>query len=141
DKLYEQGRKKVIVAVPERSIGQSFASTKLTEHGFWADWDVKPENNLCTPDGTSASKVDQFIRFMHSDDAVLICTHATLRFAFDKLSPADLDSTVLAIDEFHHVSADTESSRLGALLADVMEGSDAHIVAMTGSYFRGDSVP
>nr|WP_258775385.1 ATP-dependent helicase [Brevibacterium aurantiacum] len=51
------------------------------------------------------------------------------------------DGTVLAIDEFHHVSADTESSRLGALLRDVMNGSDAHIVAMTGSYFRGDSVP
>lgn len=140
DKLYEQGLKKVIVAVPERSIGQSFASTKLTEHGFWADWDVKPRNNLCTP-GSSASKVAQFLRFMQSPDAVLVCTHATLRYAFEKMAPADFDGTVLAIDEFHHVSADTESSRLGALLADVMEGSDAHIVAMTGSYFRGDSVP
>ncbi len=48
---------------------------------------------------------------------------------------------MLAIDEFHHVSADTESSRLGALLREVMNGSDVHIVAMTGSYFRGDSVP
>jgi hypothetical protein len=140
DKLYEQGRKKVIVAVPERSIGGSFASTKLTENGFWADWDVKPENNLCTPGGT-ASKVGEFIRFMHGPDAVLVCTHATLRFAFEKMTPADFDGTVLAIDEFHHLSADTESSRLGALLADVMAESDAHVVAMTGSYFRGDSVP
>ena len=48
---------------------------------------------------------------------------------------------MLAIDEFHHVSADIEASRLGALLRDVMNGSDVHIVAMTGSYFRGDSVP
>ena len=141
DKLYEQGLKKVIVAVPERSIGQSFATTKLTEHGFWADWEVKPENNLCTPGGTSQSKVEQFVRFMRSDDAVLVCTHATLRFAFEKLTPADFNDTVLAIDEFHHVSADTESSRLGALLAEVMAESDVHIVAMTGSYFRGDSVP
>lgn len=140
DKLYEQGRKKVIVAVPERSIGQSFADTRLTEHGFWADWQVKPENNLCTPGGPS-SKVSQFLRFMQGPDAVLVCTHATLRFAFEKLAPADLDGTVLAIDEFHHVSADTDSSRLGSLLADVMEASDAHVVAMTGSYFRGDSVP
>ncbi len=31
DKLYNQGRKKVIVAVPERSIGASFASTSLTD--------------------------------------------------------------------------------------------------------------
>ena len=140
DKLFEQGLKKVIVAVPERSIGQSFASTMLTDHGFWADWEVKPVNNLCTP-GSSKSKVEQFLRFMKSADPVLVCTHATLRFAFERLDPTDFDETVLAIDEFHHVSADTESSRLGALLADVMAESDAHIVAMTGSYFRGDSVP
>jgi hypothetical protein len=140
DKLYEQGRKKIIVAVPERSIGGSFESTKLTENGFWADWDVKPNNNLCTPGGT-ASKVGAFIRFMQGPDSVLVCTHATLRFAFEKLTPADFDGTVLAIDEFHHVSADTESSRLGSLLADVMAESNAHVVAMTGSYFRGDSVP
>lgn len=140
DKLYNQGRKKVIVAVPERSIGASFASTNLTKFGFWADWDIKEEHNLCDA-GSSAGKVDAFIQFLQGPDAVLVCTHATLRFAFEKLAPESFDGTVLAIDEFHHVSADTENSRLGALLRDVMNGSDVHIVAMTGSYFRGDSVP
>ncbi|MCT1614875.1 ATP-dependent helicase, partial [Corynebacterium sanguinis] len=140
DKLFNQGRKKVIVAVPERSIGGSFAPTNLTSNGFFADWDIKPENNLCTP-GSSASKVDAFIRFLEGPDAVLVCTHATLRFAFEKLTPADFNGTVLAIDEFHHVSADLENSRLGNLLREVMNGSDAHIVAMTGSYFRGDALP
>lgn len=140
DKLYNQGRRKVIVAVPERSIGASFASTKLTEHGFFADWEVKPEHNLCDP-GSSQGKVGAFINFLNGPDAVLVCTHATLRFAFEKLTPDAFDGTVLAIDEFHHVSADIEASRLGALLRDVMNGSDIHIVAMTGSYFRGDSVP
>jgi len=140
DKLYNQGRKKVIVAVPERSIGASFSSTSLTEFGFFADWDVKPEHNLCDP-GSSQGKVGAFIDFLNGHDAILICTHATLRFAFEKLAPEAFNGTVLAIDEFHHVSADTENSRLGALLRDVMNGSDVHIVAMTGSYFRGDSVP
>jgi len=140
DKLYNQDIRKVIVAVPERSIGQSFASTPLKDFGFFADWDVKPENNLCTP-GSNESKVSKFVRFLESPDAVLICTHATLRFAFDTIQPSDFDGTLLAIDEFHHVSADTESSRLGALLSAVMAGSTAHVVAMTGSYFRGDSVP
>lgn len=140
DKLYNQGRRKVIVAVPERSIGASFASTALTKHGFWADWEIKDEHNLCLP-GSDAGKVDAFIEFLRGPDAVLVCTHATLRFAFEKLAPESFNGTVLAIDEFHHVSADTESSRLGALLRDVMNGSDVHIVAMTGSYFRGDSVP
>ncbi|PLW01258.1 DEAD/DEAH box helicase [Corynebacterium ulcerans] len=140
DKLFNQGRKKVIVAVPERSIGASFATTNLTSYGFFADWEVEDKNNLCTP-GSSQGKVDQFIGFLNSSDPVLVCTHATLRFAFEKLAPEAFDGTVLAIDEFHHVSADTESSRLGSLLRDVMNGSDVHIIAMTGSYFRGDSVP
>ncbi|WP_338133367.1 DEAD/DEAH box helicase [Brevibacterium aurantiacum] len=140
DKLYNQGRKKVIVAVPERSIGASFASTDLTKFGFFADWEIDAEHNLCDA-GSSAGKVDAFIKFLEGPDATLVCTHATLRFAFERLSSDVFDGTVLAIDEFHHVSADTESSRLGALLRDVMNGSDAHIVAMTGSYFRGDSVP
>ncbi|MGC3023190.1 DEAD/DEAH box helicase [Brevibacterium sp. FAM 24630] len=140
DKLYNQGRKKVIVAVPERSIGASFASTNLTNFGFFADWEVKPEHNLCDA-GSSAGKVDAFIKFLEGPDATLVCTHATLRFAFEKLAPDAFDGAVLAIDEFHHVSADTGSSRLGALLRDVTNGSDVHIVAMTGSYFRGDSVP
>lgn len=140
DKLFNQGRKKVIVAVPERSIGGSFSSTELTRFGFFADWDIDDKNNLCTP-GPSMSKVQLFVRFLEGPDAVLVCTHATLRFAYEKLPASSFDGTVLAIDEFHHVSADTSSSRLGELLKGVMSGSDAHIVAMTGSYFRGDSVP
>ncbi|MBX7136159.1 MAG: hypothetical protein K1X67_26100 [Fimbriimonadaceae bacterium] len=140
DKLYNQGRRKVIVAVPERSIGASFSSTNLTEHGFFADWEVRDDNNLCTP-GSSLGKVPAFVNFLNGPDAVLVCTHATLRYAFDKLTPEAFNGTVLAIDEFHHVSADTEANRLGALLREVMNGSDIHIVAMTGSYFRGDSVP
>ncbi|MCJ1698019.1 ATP-dependent helicase [Rathayibacter caricis] len=140
DKLYNQGRKKVIVTVPERSIGASFSTTDLTTHGFFADWEIKPEHNLCTP-GSSSGKVDSFINFLEGPDATLVCTHATLRFAFERLEPAAFDGTVLAIDEFHHVSADVEANRLGALLREVMSGSDVHIVAMTGSYFRGDSVP
>lgn len=140
DKLYNQGRQKVIVAVPERSIGGSFANTQLTRHGFFADWEIKDEHNLCLP-GSDKGKVDQFIDFLNGPDATLVCTHATLRFAYEKLPAGAFNGTVLAIDEFHHVSSDTGSNRLGELLKGVMANSDAHIVAMTGSYFRGDSVP
>ncbi|MFN8150271.1 MAG: hypothetical protein U0R24_03975 [Solirubrobacterales bacterium] len=144
NKLYNQGLKKVIVAVPERSIGASFASTKLTEHGFFADWEIPEHRNLCSP-GSSVGKVEAFLEFLSSPDPILICTHATLRFAFDALDDGALDDgaldeTLLAIDEFHHVSAN-EDSRLGELMRSVMRTSKAHIVAMTGSYFRGDAVP
>ncbi|HVC08011.1 MAG TPA: hypothetical protein VND98_10560 [Solirubrobacterales bacterium] len=139
DKLYNQGLKKVIVAVPERSIGRSFASTPLTESGFFADWVVDDQNNLCTP-GSEESKVDAVRRFLEGADPILICTHATLRFAHDAIDEKLLDGVVLAIDEFHHVSSD-DNSRLGGLLRSVIANSSAHIVAMTGSYFRGDAVP
>jgi hypothetical protein len=140
DKLFNQNRKKVIVAAPERSIGASFDSTDLTSHGFFSDWNVEPQNNLCTPGGEK-SKVEAFKKFMKSEDAILICTHATLRFAFEAIPASDFNDCVLAIDEFHHVSADVNNSRLGELTRSVMRDSDVHIVAMTGSYFRGDAVP
>jgi hypothetical protein len=140
DKLFNQNRRKIIVSVPERSIGASFETTDLKSHGFFADWEVDDRNNLCTP-GAEESKVGAFISFIRNNDPILICTHATLRFAFEALSPDAFNGCVLAIDEFHHVSSDVGSSRLGSLLRDVMYGSDVHIVAMTGSYFRGDAVP
>lgn len=139
DKVFNQGLKKVIVAVPERSIGASFASTNLVEHGFFADWEIKEENNLCTPGG-DASKVAAVQRFLDGSDALLVCTHATLRFAHETVDEALFDDTLVAIDEFHHVSADP-NSRLGGVLRSLMKNTSAHIIAMTGSYFRGDAVP
>lgn len=140
DKLFNQGLKKVIVAVPERSIGSSFASTDLITHGFFADWEVDHQYNLCTPGG-DASKVSTFTQFLADDSAtILVCTHATFRYAFDAVDESLFNHTLIAIDEFHHVSADADN-RLGEVMRSIMEHTSAHIIAMTGSYFRGDSVP
>ncbi|MFP1732532.1 DEAD/DEAH box helicase [Lonsdalea quercina] len=139
DKLENQSVRKVIVAVPEKSIGGSFQDTCLTEKGFFADWRVISENNLCV-DGGEAGKVQVFQRFMSGKERILICTHATLRFAFDKLLVTDFDNCLVAIDEFHHVSADGDN-RLGNLIDELIKKSSAHVIAMTGSYFRGDTVP
>lgn len=139
DKLKNQGIKKVIVAVPERSIGSSFAPTELKKFGFFANWQPNDEYNLCTPGGES-SKVKAFVRFMQNDEQILICTHATFRFACEELAEEQFNDCLIAIDEFHHVSAD-ENNRLGDALRTIMAKSSAHLVAMTGSYFRGDSVP
>ena len=142
DKLHAQGLRKVIVAVPEMSIGASFSHTALSEHGFPYDWEISRGYNLCSYGGeTSGGKVAAFKRFLTDSDAsIMLCTHATLRIAYQDLSPSDFDGTLLAIDEFHHASAG-EESRLGELIDGVMHGSNAHIIAMTGSYFRGDAVP
>jgi superfamily II DNA or RNA helicase len=134
-KAKKQKLNKVIVAVPEKSIGASFAPTKLTESGFYADWE--PDVNLCSV-ASSASKVQAFLDFLASDETYLICTHATLRFAFKKTEPSDYDNCLLAIDEFHHVSI-SDDNILGDTIRQIMGSSNAHITAMTGSYFRGDS--
>ncbi len=140
DKLYNQNIKKVIVAVPERSIGGSFDRTNLKDYGFFANWDYDENFNLCTPGGDE-KKVRAFKTFLtDKSQSIMICTHATLRFAFNQSDISVFDNTLLAIDEFHHVSAAIES-RLGEVLNKVMNKTNAHIIAMTGSYFRGDNIP
>jgi len=140
DKLYNQGIKKVIVAVPEKVIGASFERVKLTKHGFFADWEYNEDYNLCTPGGDD-KKVRAFKTFIgDKSQSILICTHATLRFAFNQLDVSAFNNTLVAIDEFHHISAAVEN-RLGEVLNKIMLKSNAHIIAMTGSYFRGDNLP
>ena len=143
DKLHNQGVRKAIIVVPERSIGGSFADEPLSRFGFWADWTVKPQWNLCNAPGideprVAKSKVKAVGEFLASDDRVMVCTHATFRFAVDELGVEAFDDCLVAVDEFHHVRANPDN-RLGAQLANFMARDKAHIVAMTGSYFRGDA--
>ena len=63
-----------------------------------------------------------------------------MRFAFNQLDVSVFNNTLLAIDEFHHVSAAIEN-KLGEVLNKVMSKTNCHIIAMTGSYFRGDNIP
>ena len=143
DKLHNQGLKQAIIVVPERSIGGSFADQKLTAHGFWADWVVKPQWNLCNAPGVdevsvAKSKVKAVGEFLASGDNVLVCTHATFRFAVDELGVSAFDDRLIAVDEFHHVSSNPDN-RLGAQLEQFIARDKVHLVAMTGSYFRGDA--
>lgn len=139
DKLKNQSIKKVIVAVPERSIASSFSKTNLTNYGFFDNWNPSERYNLCTSGGEKG-KVKKFKEFFSSDEKILICTHSTLRFAFEELNVSEFNDILLAIDEFHHVSCNSEN-KIGEVLRVVINNTNAHIVAMTGSYFRGDSVP
>ena len=140
DKLINQNLKKAIVIVPEKSIGSSFNDEPLSDFGFFADWNVEPKWNLCNAPGEDGSKVKAVGSFLASDDDKLVCTHATFRFAVDRLGVDAFDDCLLAVDEFHHVSAD-EDNKLGNHLNELIARDKVHIVAMTGSYFRGDTVP
>ncbi len=139
DKLQNQGLKQAIIVVPERSIGSSFHDEPLTKYGFWADWTVAPKWNLCdAPGGDNGGKVNSVGVFLDSGDKVLVCTHATFRFAVDKFGIEAYDDRLIAVDEFHHVSANPDN-KLGLHLGDFITRDRVHIVAMTGSYFRGDA--
>ena len=139
DKLANQGVKQAIIVVPEKSIGASFHDEPLSKHGFWADWHVEPKWNLCdAPGNDNGGKVNSLGAFLESDDKVLVCTHATFRFAVDKFGVEAFDDRLIAVDEFHHVSANPDN-KLGMHLGDFITRDRVHIVAMTGSYFRGDA--
>lgn len=143
DKLNNQGLKQAIIVVPERSIGSSFANESLTKHGFHWDWQVAPQWNLCNAPGideprVAKSKVEAVRQFLSSTDKSLVCTHATFRFAVEELGVDAFDQRLIAIDEFHHVSANPDN-KLGSQLGAFIARDKVHLVAMTGSYFRGDS--
>ncbi|MEM8951451.1 MAG: DEAD/DEAH box helicase [Pseudomonadota bacterium] len=143
DKLNNQEIRQAIIVVPERAIGASFADEPLKRHGFHWDWQVAPHWNLCNAPGAddlrvARSKVVAVGQFLGSDDRVLVCTHATFRFAVNELGVEAFDDRLIAVDEFHHVSANPDN-KLGAHLGQFIARDKVHIVAMTGSYFRGDA--
>ncbi|MBX3524921.1 MAG: DEAD/DEAH box helicase [Rhodoblastus sp.] len=139
DKLANQGLQQAIIVVPEKTIGASFHNEPLSRSGFWADWIVAPKWNLCdAPGSDNGGKVNALGAFLRSDDKALVCTHATFRFAVDKFGVEAFDDRLIAVDEFHHVSANPDN-KLGLHLTDFIARDRTHIVAMTGSYFRGDA--
>ena len=138
DKLNNQGIKKALIVVPEKSIGASFNNEPLMQYGFHWDWRVEPRWNLCNAPGEDGGKVNSVKAFLESNDRILVCTHATIRFAVDKFGIEVFDDCLIAVDEFHHVSANPDN-KLGVHLGEFIARDKVHIVAMTGSYFRGDA--
>jgi superfamily II DNA or RNA helicase len=139
-KLHDGTVKKAVIAIPERSIAKSYHPIELSKWGFPWDWEVTDGYDLCRP-GSETGKVNAFGRFINDPNAkILLCTHATLRSAYNKYGVDAFHETFVAIDEFHHVSED-EDNKLGELVRDLISEGSVHILAMTGSYFRGDRVP
>ena len=139
DKVQNQGVKQAIIVVPEKAIGASFHDEPLSDFGFWADWRVEPKWNLCNAPGEdNGGKVKSVGAFLESGDKMLVCTHATFRFAVDQYGVERFDDRLIAVDEFHHVSANPDN-KLGVHLGQFIARNRVHIVAMTGSYFRGDA--
>ena len=140
DKLHNQGLKQAIIVVPEKSIGASFHDEPLTQVRLLGRLDTSSRNGTSAtrPASDNGGKVKSVGAFLESDDKVLVCTHATFRFAVDKFGVEAFDDRLIAVDEFHHVSANPDN-KLGLHLGQFIARDKVHIVAMTGSYFRGDA--
>ncbi len=65
-----------------------------------------------------AARSSRSSAFLDSDDKVLVCTHATFRFAVDQFGVEAFDDRLIAVDEFHHVSANPDN-KLGAHLGAI----------------------
>lgn len=94
---------------------------------------MAPQWNLCNAPGAdepkvAKSKVEAVRKFLGSTDKTLVCTHATFRFAVEELGAEAFDNRLLAIDEFHHVSANPDN-RLGSQLGAFIARDKVHIVA------------
>ena len=144
EKLHTNSVDRVVIAVPERSIGASFRDTSLAAGGFHSDWRL--DLDLCTVGSETGRKVDELIGFLRGEGGgrIALCTHSTLRAAYAKTDDVTLfDRALVCVDELHHASSD-ENSRLGNLLRGLIDRAGeaghaaAHVLAMTGSYFRGD---
>jgi len=138
DKLNNQGVRKAIITVPEKSIGSSFNDEPLSDFGFYWDWKVEPKWNLCNAPGEDGSKSNAVKSFLESNDQILVCPHATFRNAFTNFGAESFDNCLIAVDEFHHVSSNPDNI-LGQQIGELIARDKVHIVAMTGSYFRGDA--
>lgn len=110
---------KAIIVVPEKSIGSSFADEPLSKFGFWADWTVTPKWNLCNA-GRGWRQGQLGPGLSEQRRPVLVCTHATFRFCGGSLWIETFDDCLIAVDEFHHVSANPDNklgAHLGAFIA------------------------
>lgn len=141
DKLFNQSIEKLIITVPERIIASSFNKTDLKSFGFFENWNPSEEYNLCSVGSDkNPKKIKKFNEFFKNKDQIMICTHATFRLACEKIDFSLFNNVLIGLDEFHHVSID-DGNVMGRILNSIIKKSNAHIVAMTGSYFRGDAVP
>ena len=148
DKLRNQKRRKAIVTVPQSVIGGSFASEPLSKSGFTEDWVIEPKWDLCDSESPDNGKVKAVEKFLDSDDKndrILLCAHATFRLAISDLGIERFDDCVIALDEVHHASADKRygvgANKLGMHVGKLIDRGKVHIIAMTGTFFRGDTTP
>ena len=95
---------------------------------------------MCDAPGEDGGKVTSVKSFLKGDSRILVCTHATFRFSVAELGIQSFDDCLIAVDEFHHVSSNPDN-KLGLHLREIIARGKTHIIAMTGSYFRGDSEP
>jgi superfamily II DNA or RNA helicase len=140
---------KVIICVPQKSIGGGFVGEKGGDRyivkGKEEKWLVEALNNFCT--GEEEQKTKGLVDFLTDSplksarDRVVICTHATFAQAFGKIQGIELSDIDLWIDEAHHISiSDFEVNKLGQAVNYFFENNDRNLSVnmATATLFRAD---
>jgi len=148
--LFKNGRK-LIIAVPQRTIAKGFVKEMQIKlpGGQMVNWGIP--RNLCD---TTAAKVAQLVDFIkyplakRPHDRVVLCTHLSLAYAFQKLDDEEADTsfldTTIFIDEAHHIQASGEACNLlGRAIDTILDQNcpTTRVLLATAYFFRGDRLP
>ena len=130
-KLADGQIKRVIIAVPQKSIGVNFREYPVAafEHAdkYRVSLDLIDTNNT----------TERLQQFLEHGEGICICTHSTLIASAP--SESQFHDTLLVVDEAHHVSASEEAmNHLGFCVTNSMESS-GHTLLMTATPFRSDA--
>ena len=140
DKLHNQGLKQAIIVVPEKTIGASFHDEPLSEvrllGGLARRTEMEPLQRARRR--TMAARSMRSARFSKATTRCWSAPTPPSASPSSKFGVEAFDDRLIAVDEFHHVSANPDN-KLGLHLTQFIARDRAHIVAMTGSYFRGDA--
>lgn len=147
-----QKGEKILIAVPERTIGDSFKQDNdnvVLPNGKPLVWELGA-NDLCNG-GTLESKIERLKKFLQgkprreASNRTMVCTHQALALAHSKLPCRKWKKVNLYIDEAHHSKAlggdetdEYTSNRLGALVKDFLENCTTKMLLTSACMLRGD---
>jgi superfamily II DNA or RNA helicase len=150
-----KARSKVIVAVPQKKIGDSFKHNKVRVGKNYVDF-IPFKHNMLTRSFDEANSVNEgalkqrMLRFLDNDnscfeDSLLICCHRTLLNCVNEF-PDKFSNVLIVGDEFHHSKIEynentneNESNEFGKAIEILAADKSNHILMVTATPFRNDA--
>jgi hypothetical protein len=148
--LETQPQRKVIIAVPQKSIAKGFKKEMLIDVGsHFVKWQAPM--NLCVDsrtnkEGQTTEKVRRLLDFVTNegeDNGACLVTHHALALAAIELEKLSSANITLVIDEAHHIQSNDQTANLvGHLVRSWLQQAEptAKFLFSTAYFFRGDKL-